>query len=73
MGRVVVTDTLPAGLGYLSSTLAYTYGWPVPTPDVVYTPSLTVAPLASGNLAWYLGDLNGPIQVFRHHHNGGGR
>jgi uncharacterized repeat protein (TIGR01451 family)/fimbrial isopeptide formation D2 family protein len=60
--NLTLTDTLPTGLGYVSSTLVYTYG-PGPTTLISTTPTITPGHLASGNVVWRLGNITGPVQV----------
>ncbi len=55
-----LTDTLPAGLGFVSAslTLADAGGGPTTT-----LPSSQPAYLSAGNIAWQLGDRPGPAQL----------
>ncbi len=62
--NVVLSDTLPVGLGYVGSRLEYQQDQDNPTPPapvVVTTPSVAPAYLGSGNIRWNLGVLNGVI------------
>ncbi|MGQ9493458.1 MAG: SdrD B-like domain-containing protein [Anaerolineae bacterium] len=65
--KVTLTDTLPTGLGYLSSVITYTYDGDGstggPTTVVSTTPTITPGWLGSGNVIWSLGDLPGWVQV----------
>ncbi|MBC7228452.1 MAG: DUF11 domain-containing protein, partial [Thermoflexales bacterium] len=64
--NVALTDTLPTGLGYVSSVLTYTYDSDAPgggTTVVSYTPTVTPGWLASGNRVWQLGTLTGSVQI----------
>ncbi|MFN3763606.1 MAG: isopeptide-forming domain-containing fimbrial protein, partial [Anaerolineae bacterium] len=63
--RLTLTDTLPAGLGYVSSVLTYTYDADVGggTTVVSTTPTITPGWLASGDVVWTLGDLSGTVQI----------
>ncbi|MCS6773845.1 MAG: hypothetical protein NZ693_07025, partial [Thermoflexales bacterium] len=65
--QVILTDTLPAGLGYVAATLAYTIdvdgnqGGSTTFTNVV--PTSAPASLASGNIVWNLGTLTGAVQI----------
>ncbi len=65
--NLTLTDTLPTGLGYVSSVLTYTYdadgGQGGPVTAISTTPTLSPTYLASGNVVWRLGDLSGSIQI----------
>ncbi|MCS7061955.1 MAG: hypothetical protein RMN25_12440, partial [Anaerolineae bacterium] len=55
--NLTLTDTLPAGLGYVASTLVYTYNVPSsPTTLISSTPTISPAYLASGPIVWRLGN-----------------
>ncbi|MFZ5919254.1 MAG: hypothetical protein ACOYZ7_20170 [Chloroflexota bacterium] len=62
---LTLTDTLPAGLGYVSSMLTYTFGMPGPgaTTLISATPAITPGWLQSGAVVWRLGDLDGAAQI----------
>ncbi|HDQ70514.1 MAG TPA: DUF11 domain-containing protein, partial [Chloroflexi bacterium] len=61
---LTITDTLPVGLGYVSSTLVYTYAGPAtPTPAISHTPTITPGYLASGDVVWQLGNLSGTVEI----------
>ena len=65
--QVRLTDTLPAGLGYIGARLAYTVdldggqGGPTATFDVA--PTSAPALYASGPIVWSLGTLTGSVQI----------
>lgn len=65
--QVVLTDALPAGLGYVSAALTYT--WDVdgnqggPTTLTNVPPTSAPAPYAPGNVVWNLGTLTGSMQI----------
>jgi uncharacterized repeat protein (TIGR01451 family) len=61
--RVILTDTLPTGLGYVASVLTYTYDIPPGTTLISTTPTVIPGWLASGNVVWALGDLSGAVQI----------
>jgi uncharacterized repeat protein (TIGR01451 family)/fimbrial isopeptide formation D2 family protein len=61
--RVILTDTLPTGLGYVASVLTYTYDIPPGATLISTTPTVTPGWLASGNVVWALGDLSGAVQI----------
>lgn len=62
---VRLTDTLPAGLGYITAVLTYTYdldnagGTTIPSLPPTSSPGY----LASGSVVWDLGDLPGAVQI----------
>ncbi len=64
--QVILTDVLPAGLGYVSAALTYTVdadgsqGGPITFTGV--PPSSTPAAYASGNVVWNLSTLTGTVQ-----------
>jgi len=65
--RVILTDTLPTGLGYVGSVLTYT--WDVdgnqggPYTAISTTPTISPTYLGSGNVVWRLGNLTGAVQI----------
>ncbi len=62
--NVTFTDTLPQGLGYLSSVLTYTYDADASSVTVISnTPTITQGHKASGDVVWRLGDLSGTVQM----------
>nr|MBC7245551.1 DUF11 domain-containing protein [Chloroflexota bacterium] len=65
--NVTLTDTLPTGLGYVSSVLTYTYDGDGnvggPTTAISTTPTITPGWLQSGNVVWHLGNLPGWVQL----------
>ena len=63
--NVILTDTLPVGLGYVASVLTYTYDQDQSggTTVVSGTPSLAPGASASGPVVWRLGDLPGIVQI----------
>ncbi|MCS7251718.1 MAG: hypothetical protein NZ572_04685, partial [Thermoflexus sp.] len=64
---VALTDTLPTGLGYVSSVLTYTYdadgnqGGPFTL--ISTTPTISPTYLGSGDVVWRLGNLSGSVQI----------
>jgi len=64
--NVTLTDTLPTGLGYISSTLTYVYdgdgnsGGPI---TVTTTPAISPTYKQSGSVIWQLGDLSGTVAI----------
>jgi uncharacterized repeat protein (TIGR01451 family) len=56
---LVFTDTLPAGLGYVSATVTYRFDSNSPQTAVAYTPSL----INGNTLVWLMGNLSGSVQV----------
>ncbi len=65
--NVAFTDTLPTGLGYVSSVITYTFdadaSGPGATTVVSSTPTVAPALYDSGHVVWRLGDLPGAVQV----------
>ncbi len=62
--RLTLTDTLPAGLGYVSSVITYTSNEDGGGPTTsTTTPTSAPTPYNSGNVVWQLGDLPGTIQI----------
>ncbi|HFD39461.1 MAG TPA: DUF11 domain-containing protein, partial [Anaerolineae bacterium] len=65
--NLLVTDTLPDGLGYVAATLVYTAdgdgssGGPIHA--ISSTPTITPGWLNSGNIIWRLGDLSGTVDL----------
>ncbi len=62
-GNLTLTDTLPAGLGYIASRLVYTHSGPPGTQAISNTPTVTPGWLTSGGIVWTLGDLPGTVQI----------
>ncbi|MBU0704066.1 MAG: DUF11 domain-containing protein, partial [Chloroflexi bacterium] len=64
---LTLTDTLPAGLGYVSSWLSATYdidGTQGGSGNIISaTPTITPGWLQSGDVIWQLGDLSGTVQI----------
>jgi len=62
---LTITDTLPIGLGYVTSTLVYTYDIDSTQvgPVISGTPTITPGWLQSGNVVWALGDISGTVQI----------
>lgn len=64
---LTLTDTLPTGLGYVSSVLTYTYDGDGnsggPYTAISTTPTVTPGWLGSGDVVWALGDMTGTVQV----------
>ncbi|MFQ6100830.1 MAG: SdrD B-like domain-containing protein [Anaerolineae bacterium] len=65
--NLTLTDTLPAGLGYVSSWLSATYdsdGSQGGSGNIISaTPTVTPGWLASGDIVWRLGDLSGTVRL----------
>jgi len=62
--NVVLTDGLPAGLGYVASVLTYTYdGDGSSTTVVSTTPTVSPGLYGSGDVVWALDDLPGTVQI----------
>jgi uncharacterized repeat protein (TIGR01451 family) len=60
---LALTDTLPAGLGYVSSTVEYSYNTGASGDLISDTPTITPGWLASGPVVWKMGDLPGAVQI----------
>ncbi len=62
---LTITDTLPAGLGYVASVLTYVYDQDVGggTTVVLNTPTIFPALYGSGPVVWQLGDQPGIVQI----------
>jgi len=64
---MILTDTLPAGLGYVSAALTYTWdadgnqGGPATLTNV--PPTSAPALYAGGNVVWNFGTLTGAVQI----------
>ena len=64
--NLILTDFLPAGLGYVAAVLTYTYdvdgsdGGPF---GPVVAPISAPVPYNTGNVIWNLGNLSGTIQI----------
>ena len=65
--NLALTDALPAGLGYVSAVLTYTYDMDGsdggPFGPVVIPPSSAPTPPGTGNVVWNLGNVSGTIQI----------
>ncbi|MCQ3978040.1 MAG: hypothetical protein DPW09_31835, partial [Anaerolineae bacterium] len=63
--NLTLTDTLPTGLGYVSSIVTYTFDGDNAggTTLISTTPSLAPGSLASGNVVWNLGNLPGSALI----------
>ncbi len=65
--NLLMTDTLPDGLGYVAATLVYTYDGDGsdggPYQAISNTPTITPGWLNSGNITWRLGDLSGTVDL----------
>ncbi|MCK6625359.1 MAG: hypothetical protein L6R45_09300 [Anaerolineae bacterium] len=65
--NLTLTDTLPTGLGYVSSILTYTFDGDGssggPTTLISTTPTLNPGALTSGNVVWNLGNLPGSALI----------
>ena len=64
---LTLTDTLPVGLGYVSSVITYTYDGDGnqggPSTLISTTPTITPGWGVSGDIVWSLGDLVGTVRV----------